>query len=162
MVDVSYEMVWTTLYHQQFAVIGMVNQHGQPRTAGVVYTAHDQRLWFATGSREWKARHLRSTPSASVTVIIPKRIAFLPWIRIPPATVTFEATATERPIGSVPERVRGRLTDGIEPGDGPRGRPVVFELAPTGTFVTYGVGVPLRTMRDTENSRGRATAAPPH
>lgn len=161
MVDISCAEVWATLRRQQFAVVGMVNQRGQARTAGVVYTTHDERVWFATWSAEWKSKHLRASPHASVTVIVPKRIPLLPWIRIPPATVTFPVTAIEHRLDSAPDPVRRRLTAGITAGNCEPGEPVVFELVPIGTFVTYGVGVPLRTMRDTDAARGRVAVGSP-
>ena len=47
------------------------------------------------------------------------------------------------------------LTHGLGGDDGTRGPLVLVAMAPRGEFVTYGVGVPLLTMRDTEKARGR-------
>jgi hypothetical protein len=35
----------------------------------------------------------------------------------------------------------------------------VIEVQPVGDFITYGVGIPLMTMRQPEKARGRVAAA---
>ena len=35
----------------------------------------------------------------------------------------------------------------------------VIEIVPHGDFLTYGVGIPLMTMREPEKARGRAPVA---
>jgi len=36
-----------------------------------------------------------------------------------------------------------------------RGDAAVIEIVPAGAFVTYGLGIPLRAMRDTARARAR-------
>jgi hypothetical protein len=161
MVDITSDEVWKAIANENFMVIGMVSARGEARTAGVMHAVHDGRLWFTTNDREWKARHIAGNPSVSVTVPIAKRVPFVPWIKVPAATITFAATAEAVPAADLPPDVGHALLHGLEVTDGgERGSLIGVEVRPVGDFVTYGVGVSVLGMRDTELSRGRARSAP--
>ena len=91
--QLSSEQVWDVLKKELFAVLGMVTAKGEARTVGIVYTVHDRKIYIATGKDSWKARHTQNNPNVSLTVPIAKRIPFLPWIKIPAATITFSGKA---------------------------------------------------------------------
>ena len=152
MVELNSAQVWEAIDDQLFAVVGMVSARGEARTAGIVYVVDDHRLYFASGEREWKIRHIRANPSVSVTIVIPKRVPLIPWIKVPAATITFAGSATVLDRDQVPSDVMAELTRGIEVDESDH---VVVEIVPAGDFVTYGVGVSLLGMRDTVNARGR-------
>ncbi len=160
MVDITSEAVWQAIATQNFMVIGMVSARGEARTAGVMHHVHDGRLWFTTNDREWKARHIAGNPSVSVTVPIAKRVPLMPWIKVPAATITFCGVAETIPAADLPPDVSEALLHGLEVTDGgERGALVGIGVLPVGDFVTYGVGVSVLGMRDTELARGRASAA---
>jgi hypothetical protein len=159
MAELTTAQVWEQINSQMFAVIGMVSAQGQGRTAGVVYTTHGGRLYFSTYDSEWKARHIAANAAVSVTIPIAKRIPFVPWVKIPPATITFPAIARILPLAELAAEAREPLVHGLEFGDGSRGELIAVEITPQGDYVTYGVGVSLREMRDTEAARGRAPVA---
>ncbi|MGW4928896.1 pyridoxamine 5'-phosphate oxidase family protein [Agromyces sp. NPDC004153] len=160
MVDITSEAVWDAIAGENFMVIGMVSARGEARTAGVMHHVHEGRLWFTTNDREWKARHIAANPSVSVTVPIAKRVPFMPWIKIPAATITFCGDAETVPAADLPPVVSEALLHGLEVTDGgERGALVGVGVRPRGDFVTYGVGVSVLGMRDTEQARGRAPAA---
>ncbi|WP_353815297.1 pyridoxamine 5'-phosphate oxidase family protein [Agromyces sp. SYSU T00266] len=162
MVDITSDEVWTAIAKEEFMVVGMVSVRGEARTAGVMHHVHDGTLWFTTNDREWKARHIAANPSVSVTVPIAKRVPFMPWTTVPPATITFAATAETVPAADLPPDVSRALLHGLEVTDGgERGALVGIGLRPRGDFVTYGVGVSVLGMRDTELARGRAAAQAP-
>ncbi|MFE5670170.1 pyridoxamine 5'-phosphate oxidase family protein [Agromyces sp. NPDC056523] len=160
MVDITSEAVWDAIARENFMVIGMVSARGEARTAGVMHHVHEGRLWFTTNDREWKARHIAANPSVSVTVPIAKRVPFMPWIKVPAATITFCGDAETVPVADLPPDVSRALLHGLEVTDGgERGALVGVGVHPRGDFVTYGVGVSVLGMRDTEQARGRAPAA---
>ncbi|MEO1064652.1 MAG: pyridoxamine 5'-phosphate oxidase family protein [Actinomycetota bacterium] len=156
MTDISTDQVWAEIDRHIFAVVGMVSARQQARTAGIVYLVRDRRLYFGTSVHEWKVRHLRGNPHASVTVPIAKRIPLMPFIKIPAATITFAATARVLLDDEVPDGVLAELDAGLRDDPSASSSAAVVELTPTGDFVTYGVGVSLNTMRDTVRARGRA------
>lgn len=159
MVDIDREDVWAAIARENFMVIGMVSARGEARTAGVMHHVHDGRLWFTTNDREWKARHIAANPAVSVTVPIAKRVPLMPWIKVPAATITFTAVADTLPAAELPADVAHALLHGLEVSDGgDRGALVGIAVRPTGDFVTYGVGVSVLAMRDTERARGRVPA----
>lgn len=151
------EQVWQALERNLFAVVGMVSARGEGRTAGIVYVVHDRKFYFGTDKEAWKARHIAANPNVSLTVPIPKRIPFLPWVKIPAATITFSGTARILTIDETPTEVGRALTHGLKGNPEERlASSCVVEVTPKGDFLTYGVGVSLATMRDTEAARGRA------
>ena len=112
--QLSREFVWQEMQKELFAVLGMVTEKGESRTIGVVYILQDQKLYILSGEDTWKVRHIRQNPSVSVTVPIPKRIPFLPWIKIPSATISFAGRASVDVAESVGQAVLHALRRGQE------------------------------------------------
>ncbi|MGF1647175.1 MAG: pyridoxamine 5'-phosphate oxidase family protein [Kineosporiaceae bacterium] len=156
MVDVTTAQVWDEVRKQTFAVVGMVSARGAARTAGIVYTVDGGRLFYSTVAEDWKTRHVQANPSVSVTVLVPKSVPLLPWIKVPPATITFAGTARVLSAGEAPAPIVEKLLHGLDLGGAAASHHAVVEVTPTGDFVTYGVGVSARGMLDTEKARGRA------
>jgi hypothetical protein len=148
--------VWNAIQRQMFAVVGMVTAKGESRTAGIVYLVQDRKLYFGTHRSAWKTKHLASNPNVSMTVTIAKRIPFMPWVKIPPATVTFSGTASILEPENVSSSIVERLHEGLEE-DGSVEQSVIVEVSPQGDFVTYGIGVSLRTMRKPAEAQGRVS-----
>jgi hypothetical protein len=147
--------VWRDLAKQSFAVIAHVNEAGEPRSSGVVYALLGHRLYVAVAPDGWKARQIQSGDEVSVTVPVRRGGLLSLMFPIPPATITFHATATVHPPGSItrsslPAPLRKLLP---ETGDEPI---CMLELAPEGRFLTYGVGVSLMQMRDPAIAIGHA------
>lgn len=160
MVDITSDEVWNAIARENFMVIGMVSARGEARTAGVMHHVHDGRLWFTTNDREWKAKHITANPTVSVTVPIAKRVPLMPWIKVPAATITFTGAAETLPAADLPPDVAHALLHGLDVTDGgDRGALAGIGVRPTGDFVTYGVGVSVLAMRDTERACGRAPVA---
>ena len=153
------QQVWSTLARQPFLVVAMVNRAGEGRSVGVSPAVDGDDVWFAASETDWKVAHLRHQPEVSVTVPV-RRGGLLALVApIPPATITFRATAQVLPADAAPEAVRRKLLRGLSEPEAGRGGHVMVRLTPHGDFVTYGVGVPLRTMLDTEAARGRVPVA---
>lgn len=150
--------VWRTVARQPFVVVAMVNRRGEGRSVGVTPAIDGADLWIAVQDGDWKTAHLRHQPEVSVTVPV-RRGGLLALVApIPPATVTFCATAHVMPADAAPEPVRRRLLRGLKPSDDVLAGTVTVRLTPHGDLVTYGVGVPLLRMVDTERARGRVPA----
>ena len=146
--------VWQAMAKANFAVVGMVNAAGHARTAGVVIATDRPYVRFMSGRHEWKVRHIEGNPHVSVTVPIPKRIPLLPMIKVPAATITFRGTARlVDPADAAPSVIKA-LTGGLELGETAQDMTVV-EIAPEGEFVTYGIGMRVDKMRDTQFARAR-------
>jgi hypothetical protein len=155
----STEHVWCEIGRQMFAVLGFVSAHGEARTAGIVYIVRDHELFIGTDRKSWKTRHIEGNPHISLTVTIPKKVPLVPWIKIPPATITFQGKAAICALDDVSKETRRALFRGLELSVEDRERICIIRVAPAGDFVTYGVGVPLLTMRHPEEARGRAPVA---
>ncbi len=156
--QLSRENVWQEMQKELFAVLGMVTETGEARTIGVVYILQDQKVYILTGEDTWKARHIRQNPSVSITVPIPKRIPFLSWIKIPSATISFAGRASVIEAEKVGQDVLHALMRGQESDREKLATMCVIEIEPVGDFITYGVGIPMMTMREPEKARGRASA----
>ena len=146
--------IWHSIERHIFGVLAWVTPSGEARTAGIVYTAADRKIYIATGPQTWKARHIAENPYVSMTVTVPKRIPFMPWLKIPAAVITFHGDATIRPIGEAPDPVLHALLRGLEKQIEELDM-CLIEITPVGHFVTYGIGVPMLTMRYPERSRAR-------
>jgi hypothetical protein len=157
-VALSRDQVWRALEGQIFAVLATVNPRGQPRSAGIVYAVKDRILYIATGLSSYKARNVERNPHVSLTVTVTKSIPFLPWVKIPPATITFQGVARFRPADTVGAELRKLLLRGLKAGKDSLADLGFIEVTPVGEFMTYGIGVPLVTMRIPEAARGRAPA----
>lgn len=154
--QLSSAQVWQAIEKEVFAVIGMVTARGEARTVGVVYIAQGGKLYIGTGKETWKARHIRQNPHVSITIPIAKRIPFMPWIKIPAATITFSGVA--RVLASAetpPDLLRAVFRDTAD-NAAQMADSCLIEVTPQGEFVTYGVGVSLTEMRDPAKARGRA------
>jgi hypothetical protein len=147
--------VWREVEKNVFAVLGMVTSEGKARTVGIVYVVRDRQLYIATYKKAWKTRHIEQNGNVSLTVTIPKRVPFLPWIRIPAATITFPGKASVHEYADVAADVIRDLHRGMKVDDEFAARSCIIRVEPKGYFVTYGVGVPLLTMRDPERAKGR-------
>ncbi len=154
--NLTTEQVWRELEKRSFAVLGFVTARGEARTAGIVYVVRDRQLYITTGRHSWKARHIATNPHVSLTVTIPKRIPFVPWVHIPAATITFQGVASVYAIEEVPPEIPRALLRGLDLGAEARNEISVIRVRPAGEFVTYGVGVSLPVMRRPEAARGRA------
>jgi hypothetical protein len=151
--------VWQELRKELFAVLGMVSASGEARTAGVVYIVHDRKLYIATKKTAWKTRHIQHNPHVSLTVPIARRIFFMPWIKIPAATITFSGTARVLDASAVSGEVLRALFRGLEQNPAEMETAAIVEVEPAGEFVTYGVGISLMQMRFPDKARGRAPIA---
>ena len=155
MADVNQNQVWKEINKQLFAVLGMVTPKGEVRTVGIVYVEHDSKLYISSQKQAWKVRHITQNSHVSLTVPIHKRIPFLPWIKIPAATITFAGSARLLTYEDVSEVIRQKLFRRIEMTSEEQQQLAVIEVTPVGDFVTYGVGVSLSEMRDPQKARGR-------
>ena len=158
-IQLESDLVWRTLEKELFAVLGMVNAKGAARTVGIVYVAHDGKIYIASGKETWKMRHVRNNPNVSLTVAIPKSIPLMPFIKIPAATITFNGTASVLSAADVADEVKSSLLRGLDPESEEVKNMAIMEIEPHGDFITYGIGVSLMTMRTPEQARGRAPVA---
>jgi uncharacterized pyridoxamine 5'-phosphate oxidase family protein len=153
--QITSKTVWQEVGKHLFAVLGTVTDKGEARTVGIVYILWDQNLYVATERTSWKARHIEQNPNVSMTVAIPKRIPFMPWIKIPAATITFQGEATVHAVEEISAEIQRALLRGVELDEDEVSQLCIIKVTPRGDFLTYGVGVPLRTMRNPEKSQGR-------
>jgi hypothetical protein len=157
--NLSSEQVWTEVEKQLFGILGFVTAKNEARTVGIVYAVRDHKLYIVTGKDTWKARYISRNPQVSMTVPIAKRIPLLPWIKIPAATITFSGVATVRDLHGVDAELLQQLLRGLQHDPEMMESSCIIEVEPVKDFVTYGVGVSLMTMRDTEMARGRVAVA---
>src|SRR5215471_7255280 len=108
------ERVWNELEKTSFAVISYITPASKPRSSGVLCAAARRRLYVVTAPDSWKERQISGGDEVAVTVPI-RRGGLLSLISpIPPATVSFHATARVHPAGwagseSVPKKLVSRL-----------------------------------------------------
>lgn len=140
------ELVWRELARASFAVLSHVTPSGEPRSSGVVYLMVDRRMYVAVAEDSWKAQHIAADGRVAVTVPVRRGGIMSLLAPIPPATISFPATAVVHPAGPLPS---GPLADELGPLLPPQRRAstCLVEIVPHGHFVTYGVGVPLMQMR---------------
>ena len=145
------QQIQHALAHASFAVLSHVTPAGAPRSSGVVYAMSGDRMYIVVAEDSWKARHIAADGIVAVTVPIRRGGLLSLLFPIPPATISFPAVADVHPaevLAGVPGLAR------LIPEER-RTRCAVLEVRPTGHFVTYGIGVPLRRMRDPAASRAR-------
>src|SRR5215208_6488703 len=148
------EQVWHALSKASFAVLGYVTPAGEPRSSGVVYKTIGRRLYVAVAPDSWKARHIALNGRVAVTVPV-RRGGILSLVApIPPATVSFHATAILHPADSPQVRPLLKELASLLPEER-QASATVIEVIPEGAFVTYGVGVSLTQMRDPAAARAR-------
>jgi hypothetical protein len=155
-VQLSPEQVWPAIEKELFAVLGMVTASGQARTVGIVYVVRDRKLFIATGQDTWKVRHIAANAHVSITIPIAKRIFFMPWMKIPAATITFSGVARVLPTQDAPPDLLRAVFRQMADDAAMVAKSCLIEVTPEKEFVTYGVGVSLMQMRDPEQARGRA------
>lgn len=146
--------VWDQIGATSFAVLCHVTPSGEPRSSGIVYAVSGRRLYAAVAPDSWKARHIAADGHVSVTVPVQRGRFLALFMPLPPATISFIAAADVHPPDSPTTdhilRQLGSLVPHVR-----RGTVSVIEIVPEGTFLTYGVGIPLRSMRDPVLARAR-------
>jgi Pyridoxamine 5'-phosphate oxidase len=148
------EQVWRQLAKVSFAVLGQVTPAGEPRSSGVVYKTIGRRLYVAVAPDSWKARHIAASRRVAVTVPV-RRGGLLSLVApIPPASISFHATAIVHPAGSPQVRSLLKELGSLIPTER-QASACIIEVVPEGEFLTYGLGVPLRKMRDPAAARAR-------
>lgn len=155
---VTSEQVWRALAEASFAVLGYATPSGEPRSSGVVYKTVGRQLYVAVAPGSWKARHIAATGRVAVTVPV-RRGGILSLVApIPPATISFHATAIAHPAGSPKVRSLTNELGSLLPAER-RDAACIIEILPEGEFLTYAVGVPLRKMRDPGAAQARVGVA---
>lgn len=149
---VTTDLVWRQLDDASFAVVGYVTPAGEPRSSGVVYKTAGKRLYIVVAPGSWKARHIAARNRVSVTVPVHRGGVLALVAPIPPATISFHATAVVHPAGSVDLASISKQLESLMPADR-KDAGVVIELIPEGQFLTYGVGVSLMEMQKPEVAR---------
>lgn len=152
--------VWREIDRHLFAVIGVVTPKGEARTVGVVYVVADHKLYIATQKAAWKVKHIAQNPHVSLTITLDKRIPFMPWLKIPAATISFAGLARVLEHREVAPEVLHKLYRGVVKDEAALAASCVIEVVPQHDFITYGVGIPLLAMRFPEKARGRVAVAP--
>jgi hypothetical protein len=150
--------VWAAIRKRSFAIVGFRTPDGEPRTSGVVYATIGNDLYVVVAPDSWKARYIALDGRVSVTVPVRRGGVISLMAPIPPATITFPGRADVFAPGA-PEiaPVVGELGS-LLPKER-RDEAALVRVRPHGTFVTYGIGVPLLRMRDTVAARARVPVA---
>ncbi|MCA9939910.1 MAG: pyridoxamine 5'-phosphate oxidase family protein [Anaerolineales bacterium] len=154
-VQLTSEQVWQVIEKELFGVLGMVSARGEGRTVGIIYVVRDRKLYIGTEKDAWKVRHVARNPQVSMTIPIAKRIPFMPWMRIPAATITFAGTARVIPGQEAPRDLVQAVFRSVADDPGQVADYCLIEVTPEKEFVTYGVGIPLMQMRHPDKARGR-------
>lgn len=149
------DQIWQEMEEQVFAVIGTVTTRGRVQTTGIVYVVRDGDVYIATGCNSLKVRNILANPHVSLTVTIPKRIPFCPWIKIPPATITFQGQASIESLQETPEEIRKALTKDLKMSPEMSSNMCFIKVRPEGQFLTYGVGTSLMGMMKPEEAIAR-------
>jgi hypothetical protein len=152
------EQVWHQVAKSSFAVLSHVTPAGEPRSSGVIYQTVGRRLYVAVAPDSWKARHIAASPRVAVTVPV-RRGGILSLVApIPPATVSFHATAIVHPASSVEAGSLSKELASLLPAER-RASACIIEVIPQGEFLTYGLGVSLLQMRTPAAARARVPVA---
>jgi hypothetical protein len=144
--------VWRALEKSSFAVLSHLTPSGEPRSSGVVYVATGGRMFVAVEPAGWKARHIAADGRLAVTVPVRRGGVLSLVFPIPPATISFPATAVVHPVGALPDAPK-ELSALVPPER--RAECRIIEIQPAGHFLTYGIGVSLNDMRSPSTARGR-------
>src|SRR4029453_532953 len=148
------EQVWHRVAKGSFAVISYVTPAGEPRSSGVLYKSIGRRLYVAVAPDSWKAMHVAASGRVAMTVPV-RRGGLLSLVTpIPPATISFHATAIVHTADSPPVRSVLKELASLLPAER-RASACIIEVIPEGFFVTYGVGVSLMQLRDPPAARAR-------
>jgi Pyridoxamine 5'-phosphate oxidase len=154
------DQVWREIEQNPFAILGMVTPQGEARTVGVVCVVDDHKLYIGTLKAAWKTKHIAHNPHVSLTIPIAKRLPFLPWVKIPAATITFSGLARVREHCDVSADLLRRLYRDVAKDANAMATSCVIEVVPQKEFITYGVGIPLMQMRFPDKARGRVAVVP--
>ena len=138
----------------------MVTPKGESRTVGIVYCVDDYKLYVGTMKAAWKAKHIADNPHVSITIPIAKRVWFMPWLKIPAATITFSGVARVLEHHEVKTAVLDKLYRDVAKDEKAMAESCVIEVTPQKDFITYGVGISLMQMRFPDKARGRVEIAP--
>jgi len=154
------EKVWKAINDDTlFGVLAFVNARGEARSAGIVYVTEGRSLLIASDKDAWKVRHIEANPNVSMTITINKRIPFMPFVKIPDATITFQGKAELLQVHEVDASVTKRLLRGLELEREAVAGTRIIRVVPQGDFVTYGIAMPMSQMRKPEKAIGRAPCA---
>ena len=153
--DLTSAHVWEVIEQQNFGVLGMVTTKHEARTTGIVYILGGRRLYIGTWTSMWKVRHVQQNPHVSVTIPIHKRVPFMPWIKVPAATITFSAEADVIAALDAPRELLEKLYHGVASDEQKMARYSLIEVTPIGEFLTYGIGMSVLDMRDPQQARQR-------
>lgn len=143
----SSDRVWHALSDASFAVLGYVTPWGEPRSSGVVFKTVGRRLYVAVAPDSWKAKHVAASGRVAMTVTVRRGGVLSLVAPIPPATISFHATAVVHRAGAPEMRVLLDELRALLPTER-RASTSIIEIVPEGEFLTYAVDVPLRKMRD--------------
>lgn len=157
MAELTTDAVWAEIEKNLFAVLGMVTAQNEARTVGIVYVVDDRTLYIGTKKSAWKARHIARNGHVSLTVTIPKSVPLMPWIDVPAATITFAGEAQVVAPDTLDADVLRPLYRGLVDDADAMAKSAIIVVKPVGDFITYGIGVSLMQMRDTEKARGRVS-----
>jgi hypothetical protein len=149
---VTTEQVWRALAATSFAVVSHVTPDGQPRSSGVVYATAGRRLYVVVAADGWKARHIALNEHVAVTVPVRRGGILSLVFPIPPATISFHATAVVHTEGWTELANSLKEIEALIPPER-RASSTVIDIIPEGVFVTYGIGVSLLQMRDPAAAR---------
>ena len=87
---------------------------------------------------------------------IDKWIPLMPWIKAPAATIAFSGLARVLDVGELPPDLVQAVFSNKDGAEQFVADSCVIEVIPENDFVTYGVGISLKQMRDPNTARGRA------
>jgi hypothetical protein len=148
------EQVWDQVAKASFAVLSHLTPAGDPRSSGVLYKTVGRRLYVATASDSWKARHLAASRRVAVTVPVRRGGLLSLLAPIPPATISFHATAIIHPAGSLAVGSLAKELASLLPAER-RASACLIEVIPEAAFLTYGLGAPLWQLRSPTAARAR-------
>jgi hypothetical protein len=152
---VTTDLVWRELAKTSFAVISYATPTGMPRSSGVVYALVGRRMFVAVADDSWKAKHIKASGRVAVTVPVRRGGIMSLLLPIPPATVSFHASAIVHPASSLEGSPLSKELAPLLPPER-RASCRIIEIQPVGHFLTYGLGVSLMQMRSPTLARGRA------
>lgn len=153
------QQVWVSIETNQFAALGMVTSKDESRTVSIVYVMDDHKLYIGMEKSAWKTKHVAANPHVLLTIAIAKRIPFIPWIKIPVATISFLGVANILEHNDVKPDVFENFYRDVVRDEEAMSASCVIEMVPQKNFVMYGVGIPPMQMRFPEKARGRVAVA---
>lgn len=144
--------VWREISKASFAVLSYVTPGGKPRSSGVIYATIGGRMYVAVAEDSWKARHIAVSQQVAVTVPVRRGGIMSLLLPIPPATISFHASAIVRPGSSLQDGELSKALAPLLPAER-RSSCRIIEIGPVDEFLTYGLGVSLMQMRNPDLAR---------